>query len=131
MFFGLFYFHWSYYKKYFVRYLQIKSSLVLITNYSIVNACNRVKDTKLTLSVFCLFYFHWSYYNKYFERYLQIKWLLVVLTDNSIVNTRNQAKDSKLTTQFFLVCFIFIHLVLLQQVFCKKAANQIIISTYN
>ena len=83
------------------------------------------------LSVFCLFYFHWSYYNKYFERYLQIKWLLVVLTDNSIVNKRNQVKDTKLTTQFFLVCFIFIHLVLLQQVFCKKAANQIIISTYN
>ena len=30
----LFYFHWCYYNKYFVRYLQIKSSLVLITNYS-------------------------------------------------------------------------------------------------
>ena len=55
VFFCLFYFHWSYYNKYFVRYLQIKSSLVLITNYSIVNVRNFVKDTKLTtLSVFFL-----------------------------------------------------------------------------
>ena len=33
LFFIFFYFHWSYYNKYFVRYLQIKSSLVLLTNY--------------------------------------------------------------------------------------------------
>ena len=31
----LFYFYWRYYNKWFVRYLKIKSSLVLITNYSI------------------------------------------------------------------------------------------------
>ena len=36
VFFGLLYFRWSYYKKYFVRYLQIKSSLVLTTKYSII-----------------------------------------------------------------------------------------------
>ena len=30
-----FYFYWYYYNKYFVRYLQIKSSLVPITNYFI------------------------------------------------------------------------------------------------
>ena len=52
VFFGLLYFHLSDYNKYFVRYLQIKSSLVLITNYSIVNACNRAKDTKLTTRCF-------------------------------------------------------------------------------
>ena len=86
VFFCLFYFHWSYYNKYFVRYLQIKSSLVLITNYSIVNARNRVKDTKLTTQcVFCLFYFHLSDYNKYFVRYLQIKSSLVLITNYSII----------------------------------------------
>ena len=79
--FVLFSFIWSYYSKYFVRYLQIKSSLVLITNYSIVNARNRVKNTKLTTQcVFCLFYFHLSDYNKYFVRYLQIKSSLVLIT---------------------------------------------------
>ena len=34
--FCLFYFDWSYYNRYIVRYLQIKSSLVLIANYSII-----------------------------------------------------------------------------------------------
>ena len=32
----LFYFLWPYYNKYFINYLQIKSSLVLIINYSII-----------------------------------------------------------------------------------------------
>ena len=36
LFFIMFYFHWFYYNKYFVRYLQNKSSLVLLTNYSII-----------------------------------------------------------------------------------------------
>ena len=51
----LVYFNWSYYNKYFVRYLQIKLSLVPITNYFIVNARNCVKDTTLTTQCFCLF----------------------------------------------------------------------------
>ena len=67
VFFCLFYFHWSYYNKYFVRYLQIKSSLVLITNYSIVNGRNCVKDTTLTTQCFLFvrFIFIGFYYNKY------------------------------------------------------------------
>ena len=48
---------------------------------------------------------------------------------NSIVNARNCVKDTTLKTQHFFVCFI--SLVLLQQVYCKIPANQIIISTYN
>ena len=129
MLFDLFYFHWSYYNKYFVRYLQIKSSLVLITNYSIINACYCVKDTTLTNQRFvCLFYFHWSYYNKYIVRYLQIKsslvlieiplhcliWhqrkLLSIVTNYSIVNARNCVKDTTLTTQlFFFVRLFYFH----------------------
>ena len=46
------------------------------------------------------------------------------------VNARNCVKDSTLTTQRFLLLLLF-SLVLLQQVFCKIPANQIIISTYN
>ena len=53
----LFYCHRSYYNKYFVRYLQIKSSLVLITNYSMANARNCVKDTTLTQYFFFSFIF--------------------------------------------------------------------------
>ena len=48
---------------------------------------------------------------------------------NSIVNARNWVKDTTLKTQHFL--FVLFSLVLLQQVYCKIPANQIIISTYN
>ena len=59
-----------------------------------------------------------------------IKSSLVLLTKyyHYIVNARNCVKDTTLTTQCFFVLF---SLVLLQQVFCKIPANQIVISTHN
>ena len=59
-----------------------------------------------------------------------IKSSLVLLTKCNyyIVNVRNCVKDTTLTTQCFFVLF---SLVLLQQVFCKIPANQIVISTHN
>ena len=46
------------------------------------------------------------------------------------VNARNCVKGTTLTTQCF--CLFYFHLtVLLQQVFCKIPASQIIISTYD
>ena len=59
-----------------------------------------------------------------------IKSSLVLLTKYNyyIVNARNCVKDTTLTTQCFFVLF---SLVLLQQVFCKIPANQIVISTHN
>ena len=59
-----------------------------------------------------------------------IKSSLVLLTKYNyyIVNARNCVKDTTFTTQCFFVLF---SLVLLQQVFCKIPANQIVISTHN
>ena len=48
--------------------------------------------------------------------------------DTMPVSARNCVKDTTITTLFFVVLF---SLILLQQVFCKIPANQIIISTYN
>ena len=45
------------------------------------------------------------------------------------LNARNCVKDNTFTTQCFL--FVLFSFVLLQQVFCKIPANQIIISTHN
>ena len=43
-------------------------------------------------------------------------------------NARNCVKDTTLTTLFFIVLF---SLILLQQLFCKVPAKQIIISAFN
>ena len=80
-----------------------KSLLVLITNYSIVNARNYVKDTTLTKQRFvCLVYFHRSYYNKYIVRYLRIKSSLVLITNYSIFYYLKNHTDNALGEVFLL-----------------------------
>ena len=49
--FALFFF-WSYYNKYFINYLQIKSSLVLIINYSIIKYLKKSHRQRIRWSVF-------------------------------------------------------------------------------